>query len=60
MKAYLVTTGSLFLLITAAHVWRMIAEARSLATDPWYLGLTLLALGLGVWAFRLLRSLPKA
>jgi hypothetical protein len=59
MKAYLVTTGSLFLLITAAHVC-MIAEARSLAMDPWYIGLTLLALGLGVWAFRLLRSLPKA
>jgi len=55
MKAYVLTTGAIFALITLAHVWRMVAEPR-VATEPWYLALTLLAAGLGVWAWRLLRA----
>ena len=54
MKAYLITTGSIFVLITVAHVWRMVVEPR-VSTEPWYLALTLLAAGLAVWAWRLLR-----
>jgi hypothetical protein len=55
VKAYLVTTGSIFGLITVAHVWRVFAESAALARDPWYVLLTLLAAGLCVWALRLLR-----
>ena len=55
MRAYLVTTGSVFGLITAAHVWRVLVESRALARDPWFLLVTLLAAALCVWAFRLLR-----
>lgn len=54
MKAYLVTTGTLFALLTAAHAWRVVAE-RHLATDPWYLLITLVSAALAVWAWRLLR-----
>lgn len=55
MKAYLLTTGSVFGLITVAHIWRVIAESRALARDPWFILITVLAAGLCVWAFRLIR-----
>jgi hypothetical protein len=56
MRAYIMTTGSLFGLLTVVHVWRMIEESRALATDPWYILVTLAAAALGVWAWRLLRA----
>ena len=52
MKAYLITTGVIFGLITVAHLVRIIAEPH-LATDPIYIVLTLLAAALSVWAWRL-------
>ena len=55
MKAYLITTGTLFGLLTIAHLWRVIAEWPQLATDPWYLGITLVAAALCIWAWRLVR-----
>ena len=55
MKAYVMTTGTLFGLLTAAHVWRMLEE-RHLATDPWYMLITAGTLVLCVWAWRALRS----
>jgi hypothetical protein len=55
MRAYLVTTGTVFGLITAAHVWRVLMESRALARDPWFLLVTLLTAALCVWAVRLLR-----
>jgi hypothetical protein len=57
MKAYLITTGTLFALITLAHVLRVIAEGARMAKDPFFIALTLLAAGLSFWAWRLvLRS----
>ena len=56
MRAYLITTGTLFALIAVAHVWRVVAESRALATDPWFVALTVLSLVLSGWALRLLRS----
>ena len=56
MKAYLLTTGELFGLITIAHILRIIAEWPRFATDPWYLMLTFAAAALCVWAWRLLRQ----
>lgn len=49
------TTGVIFGLLVAAHIWRMIAESPSLATDPGYLLITLAAGLLSLWAVRLLR-----
>jgi hypothetical protein len=54
MKAYILTTGVIFALITVAHILRMIAEPH-LAADPFYIILTLLAAALSVWAWRALR-----
>ncbi len=59
MKAYLVTTGIIFALITLAHVWRVFAEGPHLATDPIFVALTFLAAGLSVWAWRLLWRPPR-
>jgi hypothetical protein len=55
MKAYLITTGIVFGLITVAHIWRACAEGSHLATDPAFLFLTVLSTALCIWAFRLLR-----
>ena len=59
MKAYLITTGTLFGLIAVAHLLRAIQEWHLLRTDPWYfLGMAALgvvAAALSVWAWRLLR-----
>lgn len=56
MKAYVLATGVIFGLLTVAHVWRMIVETSRVATEPWYLLITLLALGLGLWAAWLLSA----
>jgi hypothetical protein len=57
MKAYLITTGIVFGLITLAHVWRAFAEGSHLATDPVFISLTVLSTALCLWACRLLRKL---
>ncbi len=54
MKAYLLTTGSLFALLTLVHLWRITQEPH-LATDPGYLLITVASAALSVWAWRLLR-----
>ena len=52
MKTYIITTGTVFGLVTLAHVWRMIVE-RPLATQPWYILITAVSAALAVWAWRL-------
>jgi hypothetical protein len=54
MKAYLTTTGTVFGLITLAHIARIFAEGPRLAKDPVFLLLTLAAAVLCFWAWRLL------
>ncbi len=54
MKAYLMTTGALFGLLTVVHLWR-VTEETHLATDPWYIFITVAAAALCLWAWRLLR-----
>ena len=56
MKAYLVTSGSLFGLLALVHVWRIAQEGWGPATNPWFVAITLVAAALSVWAFRLWRS----
>jgi hypothetical protein len=59
MKAYLITTGSLFGLLAAVHVWRIIGEWPRLMTDTGEIleaAIGVVALGLSLWAWRLLRA----
>ena len=55
MRAYVMTTGAVFGLLTVAHVWRVIEERPSLVTDPSYILITVVAAALCLWAWRLLR-----
>ena len=62
MRAYVITSGTIFGLVTVAHIARMISEEPALAKDPWYLLLTVATLGMCVWAWRVYRAsrLPAA
>lgn len=53
MKTYLITSGTIFGLITLAHVARVIWKNRSLATDPLFAALSVLTTGLSIWAWSL-------
>jgi hypothetical protein len=60
MKAYLITTGTVFGLLALAHVWRVIGESGSLGMDPWFVVITAISAAMSVWAFRLLRTSTRA
>lgn len=60
MKAYVITTGTVFGLIVLAHVWRVIEEGPALARDPAYIVLTLAALALFLWSWRVLKLVPRS
>lgn len=60
MKAYVVTTGTIFGLMVIAHVLRMVWEDPGLASDPVYLGITAAAAALCVWAWVVLRRMRAA
>jgi hypothetical protein len=60
MRAYVMTTGVLFGLITLAHIWRAFEEGSGLATDPGFILLTLAAAALCLWAWRLIRLSARA
>jgi hypothetical protein len=50
VKAFLVTTGTVFGLIVIAHRARVHAESQ-MASDPWFWAITIVAGGLSVWAW---------
>ena len=54
MKAYVTTTGAVFGLLTAAHVWRVLAEGPHLAKDPFYVAITVATAAFCLWACRLI------
>ena len=58
MKAYVMTTGAVFGVITLAHIWRAIEETN-LATAPWFILLTVATAALCLWAVRLLWRPPR-
>ncbi len=60
MKAYVMTTGAVFGLLTLAHIWRVIEEGPQLATEPWYVLITVAAAVLCLWALRLLWRSPRS
>jgi hypothetical protein len=60
MKAYVLTTGAVFGLITMAHIARVFAEGPHLATDPVFILLTIATAALCFWACWLLCLAPRA
>lgn len=60
MKAYVMTTGAIFGLLTLAHIWRAIEEGPHLATEPWYVLITVATAVLCLWALRLLWRSPRS
>ncbi len=56
MKTYVITTGTIFGLLTVAHLARIFMESPSLAKDPSYVLITVIAAALCVWAWRLARA----
>lgn len=55
MRAYVITTGIIFALITISHIARLAMETRHVLTEPVFLLLTILSAALAVWAFVVLR-----
>jgi hypothetical protein len=60
MKAYVMTTGSVFALIFAAHIWRAVAEGSELAKNPVFILTTTAAAALVVWAWRVVKAMPRS
>ena len=60
MKAYVMTTGTVFGLLTLAHIWRAIEEGPHLAAEPWFILLTVATAALCLWALRLLWRWPRS
>jgi hypothetical protein len=54
MKTYVITSGTIFGLLTLAHIWRAIEEGSHLAKEPWYIFATAAAAALSVWAWGLI------
>jgi hypothetical protein len=60
MKAYVTTTGALFVLLFLVHLWRAIAEGATTLKNPFYIFVTVLSAVLALWAWRVRRKLPNA
>jgi hypothetical protein len=56
MRTYVAITGVIFGLITVAHIWRIVAEGTRLATEPFFVLMTVASTTFALWAVRLLRS----
>ncbi|MEO8274884.1 MAG: hypothetical protein ABI639_01615 [Thermoanaerobaculia bacterium] len=56
MRAYVITSGILFGVVTIAHLARMVSERHDLATAPWYLAITATTAAMSLWALRALRK----
>ena len=59
MRAYIVITGVLFGLLTAAHIWRVFVEGAQMMRDPFFSATTVIAGALCVWAWWLARSAAR-
>ena len=58
MKSYVITTGTVFGLLTLAHVWRGVEEPH-LAKDLAFVVGTILAAALCAWSLRVLRQISR-
>lgn len=55
MKAYVITTGVVFGLLTISHLLRIVMEDPHLATNPVYILITIASAALSIWAWYVLR-----
>ena len=55
MRAYVITTGLIFALITIAHIVRLVLESTRVLTEPIFVLFTILSAALVLWAITLLR-----
>lgn len=55
MRAYLATTGIVFMLLTVAHIVRVFQETH-LVREPWFWLVTVIPGVLAVWALKLFRK----
>jgi hypothetical protein len=55
MKAYVITTGVLFGLLTIAHILRIVTEDAHLAKEPLYILITVASAALCIWAWQVTR-----
>jgi hypothetical protein len=61
VKAYLATTGVLFALLAALHVWRLVVEWPGIRVDFWPVaGGSILSAILALWALKLLVALKRS
>lgn len=60
MKAYVVTTGTLFALLVVVHVWRAVEEGAGVLRNPFWVAITLIAAALSVWAWRVSRVTSRS
>jgi len=60
VKTYLLTTGTIFGLFSIGHIVELIAEWRSPASDPWFIGgmalIVVVSGALSIWGFRLWKA----
>jgi hypothetical protein len=57
MKAYVITSGAVFGLLTIAHIVRAIFEGVHVVANPIFVIITLISAGLCIWAVTTLRRL---
>jgi hypothetical protein len=60
MKTYVMTTGAVFGLLALVHLWRIVEEWPHLATDPWFILVTVVAGALCLWSWRVLRLAARS
>lgn len=56
MKAYVITAGVLFALLTLVHVWRIVEEGMQSLANPFFIVSTAISTAMSVWALLALRS----
>ena len=54
MKAYIITSGAIFALITVLHIARLVTEPMNILREPIFVVLTVLGAVLSIWAFAIL------
>ncbi|MGH8221818.1 MAG: hypothetical protein ACREQZ_02480 [Woeseiaceae bacterium] len=58
MRAYVITSGLLFMILVVAHVARILSEGLRVATEADFAASTMLAIGMSAWALWLVRRCP--
>ena len=59
MKAYVITTGIIFALLTIAHIVRVATESTRLLTDPIFILFTILPGAIAIWSVVVLKRLSR-